>query len=81
MIVTDMPKNALGKVTRSELTRLLADSPKPNTRVETRDQIELHLVKLWEGLLKVSPIGVEENFFSLGGDSLLAAQLVGCGRA
>lgn len=76
VIVTDMPKNALGKVTRSELTRLLADSPKPNTRVETRDQIELHLVKLWEGLLKVSPIGVEENFFSLGGDSLLAAQLV-----
>lgn len=75
-IVTDLPKNALGKVNRSELARLIASLPRPNARVESKDQIELHLTKLWEQLLNVSPIGVEENFFNLGGDSLIAARLV-----
>ncbi len=75
MIVPELPKNALGKVRRDELATMLAVAPKPNIRVNASNQTELHLVKLWEKFLRVSPIGVEDNFFALGGDSLLAAQL------
>lgn len=39
------------------------------------DDVEKRLVDLWEKAFKVGPIGVNENFFELGGDSLLAARL------
>lgn len=44
--------------------------------VAPRNELEARLVNLWEGLLKVNPIGVSDNFFDLGGHSLLLVQLV-----
>lgn len=43
------------------------------------------LISIWEHVLQRSPIGTEDNFFDLGGDSLLAVQLFSeigqiCGR-
>lgn len=35
------------------------------------------LISLWEELLNVRPIGIHDNFFLLGGDSLLAMRLLG----
>ncbi|NUT35324.1 MAG: hypothetical protein HOV79_19895 [Hamadaea sp.] len=40
-----------------------------------RDPVEQHLADLWSGRLLVEPIGVHDDFFELGGDSLLAAEL------
>ncbi|MBD2607328.1 amino acid adenylation domain-containing protein [Scytonema hofmannii FACHB-248] len=44
--------------------------------VNPRNFTELALVKLWESLLKTSPIGVMDNFFELGGHSFLAVRLM-----
>jgi acyl carrier protein len=41
-----------------------------------RDTVELQLVHIWENVLKVSPIDIRENFFSVGGHSLLAIRLM-----
>ena len=41
----------------------------PSTDVQRR------LRDLWEDLLRVRPVGIRDNFFDLGGDSLLAARL------
>lgn len=49
------------------------DSPQ---RVAPRDALELQLVRIWEGLLDQRPIGVNEDFFELGGDSVLAMSLL-----
>lgn len=38
--------------------------------------LELQLARLWEGLLGVEPVGVLDDFFELGGDSMAAAELV-----
>jgi thioesterase domain-containing protein/acyl carrier protein len=43
--------------------------------VEPRDQTEIYLRSLWEEVLRVAPLGVEDDFFALGGDSLGAASL------
>jgi thioesterase domain-containing protein len=46
-----------------------------------RDLQELMLVQIWEELLEVHPIGVHDDFFSLGGHSLMALRLMARLRA
>ena len=41
-----------------------------------RDAVELQLVRIWEQLLDVRPIGVTDSFFELGGHSLMALRLL-----
>ncbi len=41
-----------------------------------RNELELRLVKIWEELLGTSPIGINDNFFEIGGHSLLVVRLM-----
>jgi acetoacetyl-CoA synthetase len=55
---------------------------KPATREfppvgESREQLEQHLQALWEKRFDFAPISRDDNFFDLGGNSLLAARLLG----
>src|SRR4029079_13915305 len=40
------------------------------------DPLQLMLAELWEEMIDVRPIGIEDDFFELGGDSLLAVSLL-----
>ena len=40
------------------------------------DPIERQLIAIWEELLDQRPIGVNQNFFALGGHSMLLAKLI-----
>ena len=40
------------------------------------DDLEQQLVRLWERVLRSSPIGIHDNFFELGGDSIRAVRLL-----
>ncbi|MGX5439995.1 amino acid adenylation domain-containing protein [Bacillus thuringiensis] len=44
--------------------------------VGPRNQIEEKLVKVWEDILGVKPIGIAHNFFASGGDSIKALQII-----
>jgi thioesterase domain-containing protein/acyl carrier protein len=44
--------------------------------VPPRDEVERRLVMLWEKVLGVRPIGAQDNFFDLGGHSVLAVHLM-----
>jgi acyl transferase domain-containing protein len=39
-------------------------------------ELETSLTELWQTFLKIAPIGVDDGWFDLGGDSLLAIQLL-----
>jgi amino acid adenylation domain-containing protein len=39
------------------------------------NEVELQLTQIWEKVLGIQPIGTKENFFDLGGHSLIALQL------
>ncbi|MFC0575579.1 acetoacetate--CoA ligase [Paraburkholderia solisilvae] len=43
---------------------------------ETVEDLECYLRALWERLFDLSPIGRDDSFFDLGGDSLLAAAMI-----
>ena len=40
------------------------------------DSLEKQLVEIWELILKIKPIGISDDFFRLGGDSLKAVQVI-----
>jgi thioesterase domain-containing protein/acyl carrier protein len=44
--------------------------------VAPRSQVEWQLARIWEELIGVAPIGVKDNFFDLGGHSLMLVQLI-----
>jgi len=76
--VGSFPLNANGKVQRKKL-------PSPNfneVRVGQREgralnAIEQKLIDVWKQLLGISEIGLQANFFELGGDSIAGMQMVG----
>src|SRR5438477_267965 len=39
------------------------------------DDTTVQLTRIWQELLGVEPIGANQNYFDLGGDSILAVQL------
>jgi aryl carrier-like protein len=41
-----------------------------------RTPLHCHLVELWQTILEVQPIGIDDDFFALGGDSLKGMRLV-----
>jgi thioesterase domain-containing protein/acyl carrier protein len=43
--------------------------------MQCEDLLELQLREVWENLLDIQPIGTDDSFFDLGGDSLLAVDL------
>jgi acyl carrier protein len=70
-----LPLAANGKVDRAALPQPLSGPPSPATVVEPRDDLERRLVKIWQNVLGVAPIGIRDHFFELGGHSLLAVRL------
>ncbi|HSK77003.1 MAG TPA: amino acid adenylation domain-containing protein, partial [Thermoanaerobaculia bacterium] len=75
--LSSLPRTANGKIDRRSLPAPdLASSPGEGASVPPRNLLELELVRLFEELLGVRPVGVTADFFELGGHSLLAVQAV-----
>ena len=74
-----MPLTPNGKIDRQELIRLSVKefnlSPDTNF-LAPRTRRELRLTRLWEQVLDIHPIGVNDNFFDIGGHSFLAVKLI-----
>jgi amino acid adenylation domain-containing protein len=70
------PLTANGKIDRAALPAPGSSRRASTTYVPARDAVELQLVQLWEQLLPGRPIGVRDQFFEIGGHSILVLQLV-----
>ncbi|WP_259472806.1 non-ribosomal peptide synthetase, partial [Clostridium estertheticum] len=78
MQIEKMPLTPNGKLDRKALPEPDGDI---NTGVEyaaPRNEIEEKLVKVWTEVLGVERIGIDDDFFTLGGDSIKAIQV--CAR-
>ncbi|MEW2547321.1 amino acid adenylation domain-containing protein [Streptomyces sp. NPDC047002] len=76
--LTAMPLLPSGKVDRA---RLPAPVRRGTVSRPPRDAREALLCELVAGLLGVAEVGAEDDFFRLGGDSILSIQLVSAARA
>jgi len=70
-----MPLTPNGKINRRGLPEP-EDQPLPDALAIATDALEAQLVGLWEDVMGKRPIGIRDNFFEIGGHSLLAARLM-----
>ncbi|EKU98796.1 non-ribosomal peptide synthase/amino acid adenylation enzyme [Leptolyngbya sp. PCC 7375] len=71
-----MPLTANGKVDFSALPDPKASRPELQSEfVAPATAVEKTLAKLWQQVLKLDRIGIHDNFYELGGDSIMAIQI------
>ncbi|MGE0652768.1 MAG: thioesterase domain-containing protein, partial [Alphaproteobacteria bacterium] len=82
VFVDELPKGPTGKVSRRSLAEqfgLVIDSaiarPKPTEDDRPATSLEAKLQRLWAETLGLDRVGLNDDFFMLGGDSLQAVEL------
>jgi amino acid adenylation domain-containing protein len=81
-IVANIPKNSTGKIMRGGLAAALAITTRASRAesgdkiVRARSDLESQLATIWAELLEVDQIGVDQDVFALGADSLAVTQML-----
>ena len=73
-VVDDLPRKPAGKVVKRELAALL-ERPGAGAFVAPRTELERRIAAVWAQALDLGTVGVEDNFFEIGGDSLAATRI------
>ncbi|HVG58805.1 MAG TPA: amino acid adenylation domain-containing protein, partial [Hyalangium sp.] len=76
-----LPLTPNGKLDRKALPAPDGDRPSlAKAFTAPRNPTEQHLADIWAGLLGVSRIGIHDNFFDMGGDSIISIQVIARAR-
>jgi amino acid adenylation domain-containing protein len=73
--LAELPLTPNGKVDRKALPVMDFSQAQNSEYIAARNAVEEILVEIWSGVLGVSPIGIYDNFFALGGDSIISIQM------
>lgn len=71
-----MPFTTNGKINRRALPEPSIESMRTTEYLAPRNELESQLAIIWENVLEVQKLGVRDNFFNSGGDSIRAIRLV-----
>ena len=75
--LSELPKTTSGKVDRNNLPKPELKRPELNVLYQAPSTIvEKNVAGVWKELLLLDKVGVDDNFFQLGGNSLLALKSV-----
>ncbi len=76
-IMDDFPRTPNGKIDKNSLIYKVEDSiHDPDYKNLKLTETELSVFRIWQKILKISDFKVNDNFFDLGGNSLLALPIV-----
>lgn len=70
VILETLPLNANGKVDRKALPEPGGQAIIGSEYVEPRTEVERRLAKIWSEVLGVEKVGINDNFFEIGGNSI-----------
>ncbi|TDF82586.1 non-ribosomal peptide synthetase [Pseudomonas sp. H9] len=73
-----LPVTANGKLDRKALPR--AGAVRERAFEAPQNERQTRLAQIWQQLLNVEAVGLDDNFFALGGDSIIAIQVVSRAR-
>ena len=71
-----MPLTPNGKIDRKALPEPDYEQMMSNSYVAPSSETEKQLVEIWSEILDVDKVGVQDNFFDIGGHSLMATQVI-----
>ncbi len=77
VVLADLPRTPNGKLDRRALPAPTGERPESAAFVAPRSPFERQIAAIWCGVLGRERVGVDDNFFDLGGHSLLMAQVHG----
>ncbi|MEH2085007.1 MAG: SDR family NAD(P)-dependent oxidoreductase [Nostoc sp.] len=69
--LSQMPLTVSGEINRDLLARGMT-----RRAIVPRNEMERQIAQSWQEVLKIPQIGIHDNFFQLGGNSLLAFQVI-----
>ena len=69
-----LPLTENGKVNRKVLPQIELADQLDNDYVPPSNDIEHQLVEIWQQVLELDKVGVQDDFFALGGHSILATK-------
>jgi thioesterase domain-containing protein/acyl carrier protein len=77
MVLEALPVTPNGKQDRKSLPAppLEQERDAENEYIQPRDEVETKLAKIWGNVLNINAIGVKDNFFGIGGNSLQAVTI------
>jgi len=81
VVLPVLPVTSTGKVDRHGLPEPTEQDFARKTFAAPRNDTEKELSRLWQEILRVEQVGINDNFFSLGGNSLLAMRLASAVRS
>ncbi|MEO7329884.1 MAG: amino acid adenylation domain-containing protein, partial [Minicystis sp.] len=76
VVLPALPLLASGKVDRRALPAPEGGARLGRVYAPPRDQAEATLAGIWATLLRIPRVGIHDNFFEIGGDSILSIQIV-----
>jgi amino acid adenylation domain-containing protein len=76
VVLADMPLTSSGKVDRKALPAPQPGASSPRAFVEPANQLQRKLAAIWADVLGVPRVGATDDFFDLGGHSILATRVV-----
>ena len=80
--VDEIPLNKNGKVDRKKLKNKLNNKYKEEKLqtsfiIKPKNELDLIILKIWRDIFNNENIGLNNNYFSIGGDSLIATSIIG----
>ncbi|MEQ3450282.1 MULTISPECIES: non-ribosomal peptide synthetase [unclassified Pseudoalteromonas] len=77
MVLAAMPLTENGKVDKKALAlQVLSGSEKQTTSDNKPNVLETQLSQIWEEVLNVQGVGLDQSFFNVGGDSIRALSVI-----
>ncbi|QEZ46776.1 non-ribosomal peptide synthetase [Cupriavidus oxalaticus] len=81
ILLDEFPNLPNGKIDRKALLRIADDSKaSAMAAVAPRDEVEARLLEIWQAVLGRDDIGVTDNFFAVGGNSIHFVSILGKSR-
>lgn len=76
VILNDVPLTPAGKIDRKHLPAPAGNIATSAQSIAPRNETESLLAILWQEAMGIETVGVNESFFEIGGNSILALQLI-----
>src|SRR6185436_1598029 len=76
VLLVQLPLTPNGKVDRKALPAPDAGDAYAAPYLAPRNDVEWAICEVWQEVLGVEQVGIEDNFFNLGGDSILSIRVV-----